>query len=329
MCNGTYVNANSSDIDAFLRSRGAKAFVPLSRYTTWRVGGPARWFWDPKPEHVGDVLRSCHDVGLPVFFLGRGSNVLVADEGLPGLVICTRRSMMRCEHLSDRIVAEAGVPLPSLAKFAGALGFSGYEFLIGIPGTVGGGLFMNAGLTASGVREIGSLVESIDIITLDGTPATISAADAKFGYRTSIFQSRRHLVLRATFRLDEKGDPSTIRSTIARHLVERRRKQPLIPPTAGSTFKQPPNGQPAGWYIERAGLKGFQVGGALVSKIHANWIENTGNASANDIRQLISHIQDVVYRVHGVILEREVRYLPEDDLESRGGTGISTTIETT
>lgn len=286
--------------------------VPLAPLTTWRVGGPARFFYEPVGEEYLEVVARAREHGIPIYVLGRGSNVLIDDSGLDGLVICTRRSLQKIEQVGDLIVAEAGVALPTLSKFAAGLGFGGYEFLIGIPGTIGGGVVMNAGLTSQGVREMSDVLESVDVIDDQDNIITLNKDRLGFGYRTSALLDKDFFVIRARFRVETPADREEIRARMARHLAVRRAKQPLSKWTAGSTFKQPPGGCSAGWYIDRAGLKGFQIGGARVSHKHANWIENCGNATARDIKALIEEIQLKVYHRFGVWLEREVRFLPDD-----------------
>ena len=282
----------------------------LSPYTTWKIGGPALYLVEPAFEKLPEVIDWAKFRDMPIYFLGRGSNLLIDDAGLPGLAIVTRNSLtgLRCE--GDYIVAESGVFLPHLSKFAAREGFSGFEFLIGIPGTVGGAIAMNAGLTVFRPREMTAIVQDFDVLNLDGSIETLTMGDVNAGYRHTDLLDGKRLILQARFRLDESGDPTEIKRNTFEHLAERKRKQPLDKPTAGSTFKSPPGSKGAGWYIEQAGLKGFQVGGARVSPVHANWIENLGSATAADVRQLIEHIQQTVKDRLEVSLETEVRFLP-------------------
>jgi len=289
---------------------GIRRNTTLAPYTTWKIGGPADYFWEPTSALLPEVIRYCWQTNTPLHFLGRGSNVLIDDKGLRGLVVCTRRALLQIGHTPDTLVAEAGVPMPTLAKYAANLDFGGYEFLIGIPGTIGAGVAINAGLTAHGRTEISDVLVGADIVAPTGDVSTLSADELKLSYRHSgVFESRAY-VLRARFALREKASSDAIRKRMADHLAERKRKQPLAKATAGSTFKQPEGGKPAGWYIEQAGLKGFQIGGAKVSEKHANWIENEGTTTAVDVRNLMSHIQEVVSGKFGVWLKEEVRFLP-------------------
>lgn len=285
--------------------------VPLAPYSSWKVGGSAQWLAEPTVDELPNLLRWASQQEIPVYFLGRGSNVLIDDAGLPGLVILTRNSMSELYRKEDRIIAASGVFLPRLSQFAAREGFSGFEFLIGIPGTVGGALVMNAGLTVFRPREMASVVVDFDVVNSDGSLETLVLEDISVDYRKSDLLYGRRFVSRVRFRLEHEGDPEKIRSDTLAHLAERKRKQPLDKPTAGSTFKSPPGGKGAGWYIERAGLKGFQVGNAKVSLIHANWIENLGGATATDIRQLISHIQETVEVKMETHLEPEIIMLQE------------------
>lgn len=277
--------------------------------TTWKVGGPARYLAEPTEDEAPGLIKWAVETGIPIYFLGRGSNVLVADEGLPGLVLLTKNSMCRLEHNNDYIIAGAGVSLPRLSSFAASKGYSGFEFLAGIPGTVGGATVLNAGLTVFRPREMRSIIESFDLVDLKGEMSLHSMDDVHVGYRKTDLLIGTRMVIRARFKLEETGDPSEIHQITLEHLQERKRKQPLNKPTAGSTFRSPPGSNGAGWYIEQSGLKGFQIGGAMVSQKHANWIENTGNATSSDIRRLIEHIKSEVERKTGIHLDPEVQIL--------------------
>lgn len=283
--------------------------IPLAPYTTWKIGGPARWLAEPTANELSDLMAWTSEKKIPIYFLGRGSNVLIDDAGLPGLVILTCNSMTDLRREGDQIIAESGVFLPHLSKFVARQGFSGFEFLIGIPGTVGGALAMNAGLTVFRPREMVSIVESFDVIDSDGKIETLTMNDINVGYRRTDLLDGKRFILRVRFRLENEGDPEEIRRNTLDHLAERKRKQPLDKPTVGSTFKSPPGGKGAGWYIERAGLKEFQIGGARVSPVHANWLENLGGATATDVQQLMAHVQSMVRTHFDIDLESEVVFL--------------------
>jgi UDP-N-acetylmuramate dehydrogenase len=294
----------------FSPSENLRENVSLAEYTSWKVGGVARWLAEPRPDEVPALLTQAYNHGIPVYFLGRGSNVLIRDSGLNGLVIVTRNSMSGLRRDGDQIVAGSGVFLPHLSHFSARQGYSGFEFLVGIPGTVGGAIAMNAGLTVFRPREIFSIVDRFDVVTLDGRVESLTMNDIRVGYRKTDLLDGKRLILQARFRLEDVGNPEEIRQSTLEHLAERKRKQPLDQPTAGSTFKSPPGSKGAGWYIDQAGLKGFQMGGARVSPMHANWIENVGGAMASDIHQLIEYIQQTVEARMGITLEPEVQYLP-------------------
>lgn len=282
---------------------------PLAPYTTWKIGGAARWLAEPTIEEVPELVNWANEKGIPIYFLGRGSNVLIDDSGLPGLVILTRNSMTHLYREDNQIVAGSGVFLPKLSKLAAREGFSGFEFLIGIPGTVGGALVLNAGLTVFRPREMVAVVKNFDVLNPDGSIETLTMQDVNVGYRQTDLLDGRRFILQARFRLEEEGNSAEILRQTFEHLAERKRKQPLDMPTAGSTFRSPPGSKGAGWYIERAGLKGLQIGAARVSPVHANWIENLGGATSADVRQLMEHIQSKVKASMGINLEPEIRFL--------------------
>ncbi|ESA38753.1 udp-n-acetylenolpyruvoylglucosamine reductase [Leptolyngbya sp. Heron Island J] len=286
-----------------------KENVLLAPHTSWNVGGPARWLAEPTINEVRELVLWASNYSIPTYFMGRGSNVLVNDSGLNGLVILTSKSMTELRREGDIVVADSGVSLPKLSQFAAREGFKGFEFLIGIPGTVGGAIVMNAGLTVFKPREMTSIVKDFDVLNPDGNIETLTMADVKAGYRYTDLLNRQSLVLRARFRLEEEEEPSKIRRVTLEHLNERKRKQPLKLPTAGSTFKSPPGNKSAGWYIEQAKLKGTQIGDVRVSLLHANWIENLGKGSSEDVCKLIDYIQKTVESRMGVELEPEICYL--------------------
>ncbi|MES2707676.1 MAG: UDP-N-acetylmuramate dehydrogenase [Verrucomicrobiota bacterium] len=288
-----------------------RELVPLAPFTTWKIGGPARWLAEPSGAELAPLLSWAQEEEVPVWFLGRGSNVLIPDAGLPGLVILTRNSLCGLSRVGDHIHAESGVSLMRLSKFAASEGFRGFEFMIGIPGTVGGALAVNAGLTVFRPRDMSSVTEDFEVITLRGVRETLSMGDVHACYRHTDLLDGGRFVASARFRLEETGDPAVISRETLEHLHERKRKQPLDKPTAGSTFKSVPEGKGAGFYVEQAGLKGFRIGAAQVSNKHANWIENLGGATAADVRELISVIQSRVSAETGVRLDPEVIFLQE------------------
>lgn len=290
--------------------------VSLEPLTTWKIGGPAEYLCQPETEEaLLEVLAWAKANGQTVRILGRGSNVLVPDEGLRGLVICLRKlgkDVYRFEQDGEGggvLETSAGMSLPRLSKVAAQLGFGGYEFYIGIPGTVGGAVVMNAGFGPGDERQTVNRCTEVRIVSLDGHTAWRDYAEFDPVYRHTRLEGGEWIVTGARFALTQPSTREQIRAVTAEHLSMRRTRQPLTRPTCGSVFKGTPAGIPAAVYIDRCGLKGFQVGGAVVSRKHANWIENHGNAKARDVRQLIEHIQAVVLEKEGVRLETEVCFL--------------------
>lgn len=286
------------------------AGAPLAGLTTWKVGGPAQWFWEPTRADVPAVLAHCHERGIRTTFIGRGSNILVDDAGIEGLVLCTRRALLDLSSDARAIDAGAGVTLPSVARLAGRSGFGGFEFLVGIPGSVGGGITMNCGITTLEVAEIKSVLSQVEVVDARGGVDVVrDAAALRMAYRTSAVRENGWFVLSARFAPTSEANPEDLMKKMAVHLADRKRKQPLTKATAGSTFKSPPGGRAAGWYIDQCGLKGLTVGAALVSPKHANWIENSGGATSRDILEIIERIQSAVELRFGIHLEPEVQHL--------------------
>ncbi len=288
-----------------------RADVPLSELTTWQIGGPARWVAEPRREQLVELFHWIRDEKLPYVFLGRGSNVLAPDEGFSGVVILTRNSLRDIRRDGDHLFAEAGCSLPALSKAAAREGSRGFEFLIGIPGTVGGALTMNAGLTVFRPREIREVTHEIEFLDENLEFHRCPYAECHPTYRTSDFVGGRRMITAGWFTLGDFGDPQQIHHDTLEHLRDRKSKQPLDKPTAGSTFKQPAGGHSAGWYIEHAELKGTQIGNARISPKHANWIENLGNATAADVVSLLELVSKTVQERFGVELQPEVRLLQE------------------
>lgn len=278
---------------------------PLSAYTTFRIGGPAELMLFPSNrEMLRELLAFCHEVGTEPFLLGKGSNLLIADSGLAGVTICTDR-MQSCRLISDtQIECEAGLPLVKLCMAALDNGLTGLEFAYGIPGSVGGAVFMNAGAYGGEMKDV---VESCVCIDKQGKEQTLSAADLNFGYRKSVFQQNGWVVSSVVFSL-KKGESGAIRAAMDDILSRRKDKQPLNFPSAGSVFKRP-EGHYAGALIEQCSLKGFAIGGAQVSEKHAGFIVNRGGACAKDVLRLIEYIQKTVQGQTGVWLEPEIKYI--------------------
>ncbi|PTX51234.1 UDP-N-acetylmuramate dehydrogenase [Melghirimyces profundicolus] len=281
---------------------------PLSRHTTWKVGGPADLLVYPRSK--GELERAMsviHRHGIPWRVIGRGSNLLVRDGGIRGAVIKMGNGLDHMQVDGDRVTAGGGYSFVKLSVMAAKHGLTGLEFAGGIPGTVGGAVFMNAGAHGS---ELSKVLESAEVLLESGEWAILDKEDLQFSYRTSILQKeKRGVVTEATFQLKE-GDPKEVAAAMARFKDRRRRTQPLQYPCAGSVFRNPP-GDHSGRLIEAAGLKGYRVGDAEVSTQHANFIINRGNATANDVLTLIEHIIRTIKQEYGVTLVPEVQVVGE------------------
>lgn len=279
---------------------------PMARHTTFRVGGPAACMALPRgEEELRQILRLAHQEGVSPFFLGKGSNLLVADEGVDRFLIKLAGGL---DHLSwdgeTGLTVGSGVTLTQAAVFAAGHGLTGLEFAHGIPGTLGGGVFMNAGAYDG---EMAQVIDWVDCLDETGQPHRLGKEDLELGYRHSIFSHRPWLITRAHLTLT-RGEEGAIRAKMADLAQRRRSKQPLEFPSAGSTFKRPA-GHFAGGLIEQCGLKGKAVGGAQVSEKHAGFVINTGKATCQDILALIRLVRATVFRETGVMLEPEVRLL--------------------
>ncbi len=277
---------------------------PLAPHTTWRVGGPADVLCVPPTVPALSAFLSAHPAS-PLLWLGLGSNTLVRDAGVRGLVVITAGGLGELAFVGKAIRAEAGVPLAKLARFSAQSGYAGLEFLAGIPGTVGGALAMNAG--AAGC-EIWERVASVEMIDRAGALHVRTRADFEIGYR-SVRLLREEWFVSALFELPT-GDPALGMARIREHLGVRNRTQPVQTANAGSVFRNPP-GDHAGRLIEHAGLKGLREGGAVVSERHANFIINDAAAKASDIERLILRVQVEVHERTGVWLEPEVKIVGE------------------
>ncbi len=277
---------------------------PMEKHTTFKIGGPARWFLDAGcEEDVERALSIAKTHGLPAIVIGRGSNLLVADRGLDALVIEIGNGMSQIHVDGCSVTAQAGARLSVLSQEAARHGLSGLEFAAGIPGGVGGGTAMNAGAYGGQMSDVLTGARAIE----DGRIVKIPAQDMELGYRQSRILKRNGVVLSASFALTP-DDPARITERMQELNRRRREKQPLSFPSAGSVFKRP-EGYFAGALIEGAGLKGCRIGDAMVSPLHAGFIVNVGHATAEDVRSLIEHIQNTVYQKDGVRLETEVRML--------------------
>ncbi|MCD8330572.1 MAG: UDP-N-acetylmuramate dehydrogenase [Lachnospiraceae bacterium] len=280
---------------------------PMSLHTTFQVGGPADLFIEPEsPAVLAEMLDICREEGIPYVVLGRGSNVLFGDGGYRGVIFHIGDALSRIRRDGCGIIAEAGITLSALARFARQEGLSGLEFAGGIPGSLGGALFMNAGAYGGEMRDV---VREALILTETGEPCWIPAEELALGYRTSRIQTEGLIALAARMEL-VPGDPEEIQERMADFAKRRRSKQPLEYPSAGSTFKRPP-GYFAGKLIEDAGLAGYAVGGACVSEKHCGFVINRDHATAAEILAVCRDVAAEVERQTGVVLELEVRCLGE------------------
>lgn len=282
--------------------------APMRDYTSFQIGGTADLLLLPETK---EALQACCKAvrasGLSAYILGAGSNVLVGDGGIRGVVIRLGAPFSRIRQSGTMLIAEAGVSLARLASAALEAGLSGLEFASGIPGSLGGAVFMNAGAYGGEMKDVVVETEYLDVS--DGTLHRVTGADHGFDYRRSVFTGTEHLIVESRLQLTP-GEPETIRAAMRDLNSRRKEKQPLHYPSAGSTFKRPA-GYFAAKLIEDAGLKGAKVGGAQVSEKHAGFIVNTGGATAADVRRLMAHVQKEVFEAFGVMLEPEVRLLGE------------------
>ena len=284
----------------------------MKSHTSFRVGGPAQLFVEPSDVHeVTSLIRIAEDMKFPYFLMGNGSNLVISDEGMDGLVIHLGEEFSNIRIVEDHseddsvfVYAEAGALLTKVSSFALKNGLSGLEFASGIPGTIGGAVFMNAGAYDHDMSEV---VESVLCAMPSGETVTLTRGDFDFGYRKSRFMTEGGFVLSVVLRL-KKGDPEKISAQIREYTEKRTKSQPLNFPSAGSMVKRPV-GYYAGTMIDQAGLKGLTVGGAQVSEKHAGFIINIGNATAKDIDELVKKVQAAVMEKYGVKLEREVRFV--------------------
>jgi UDP-N-acetylmuramate dehydrogenase len=286
-----------------------KTQVYLSGYTSYRVGGPAELYVAPRNlESLRASIEYARDCKVPITVLGAGSNLLVSDRGIPGLVIVTRHLRhSNFDPETGRLTVAAGESIPSLAWSAAELGWQGLEWAVGIPGTAGGAVVMNAGAHNSCIADI---LVSAQVLSPDGTVETLTPEKLDYRYRTSNLQGSNRIVTHATFQLQPGTDPVQLLAITKEHKRHRLSTQPYDKPSCGSVFRNPtPHG--AGWLIEQTGLKGFQIGNAQVAQRHANFIINCGGASAGDIFSLIHHIQQQVQEQWSIWLEPEVKMIGE------------------
>ncbi len=283
----------------------AEREVSMKNYTSFKVGGPAELFLSPEDAgQTAKLVRFCEKEEIPVFVLGKGSNLLVSDRGIKGAVIYTGKQCGISLVDENTVRAQSGASLAQLCTFALENSLSGLEFAYGIPGTVGGAAFMNAGAYGGEMKDV--LLNS-EYVSTDGTSGELDNEAMELSYRHSAYENSNLVITAASVRL-ASADRNEIKSTMNDILARRKEKQPLEYPSAGSTFKRP-EGNFAGALIEQCGLKGVSVGGAQVSEKHAGFIINRGGATAADILSLIKHVQARVKAQTGVSLETEIRLI--------------------
>lgn len=308
----------------FLSQRAGGSMIireqePLKTHTTFRIGGPATFYLIPESaDEVREALLFARERGIPFYVLGRGSNILFDDKGFDGVIIEIGSGMEQVTVAegpgeTPSVTAQAGIAMSSLALRLAEEGLTGFEFAGGIPGTLGGGIAMNAGAYGGEIRDC---ISGVTVMTEDGEIRDLTREQMELGYRSSIILKEHYIILEGTFHF-KRGNKDDILAAM-RELNQRRRdRQPLEYPSAGSTFKRP-EGHFAGKLIEDAGLKGYRVGDAQVSEKHCGFVVNRGEATAAQVRELIRTVQDRVHAEFGVDLEPEVRIIASD-----GNGGLS------
>lgn len=283
---------------------------PMKQHTTFRIGGPADWFVTPENgEQVAGLFRAAKEAGVDVYVIGNGSNLLVGDKGIRGLVIQIGRVFSSIEIDGEMICAKAGDSLAKIAQKAYEAGLTGFEFAAGIPGTLGGAITMNAGAYGGEMKDV---LVSATVFCPDGNIKDIPAEELELSYRHSKVPEEGWIVLGASMKL-QKGEKTDIKAKMDEYSLARRTKQPLEYPSAGSTFKRP-EGYFAGKLVQDSGLKGAYVGGAMVSEKHSGFLINYNNATAKDMQSLIRQVQEKVYQDsgdHKITLQTEVKMIGE------------------
>ena len=291
-------------ISALLPNMDLRFAEPLAKHTSFRIGGPVEVMAFPaNADELANLLRSCEKLNCKPVILGAGTDVLAPDAGMEGLCICLKDCLDGMQLLDDnRIRVMAGVTMTRAAVFAANNGLSGMEFAHGIPGSVGGGVYMNAGAYGGEIRDI---CECVDVMDLHGNLRTLTNEQMHFSYRHSLLEEEGGIVISAVFRLTPK-DSAEIKAQMKLLQSKRSASQPLDMPSAGSAFKRPVGGYAAA-LIDDAGLKGFTVGGAAISTKHAGFAVNVGGATAADVVNLLRQVSDIVFEKSGIRLEPEVR----------------------
>lgn len=276
---------------------------PLSQHTTFKIGGPAALFCEPATNgQLSDALRLCKQAGVRVYLLGKGSNILFADEGFDGAVIRVGEALGGVQVHGETVCAGAGEPLAKVCQAAADAGLTGLEFAYGIPGCVGGAVYMNAGAYGGEMKDV---LESVTFLDEMGGEHTLPAGELGLGYRTSIFERQPWCILYAEVKL-RHGVEEAIRARMGELARQRAEKQPLEMPSAGSTFKRPV-GAFAGALIDQCGLRGFQMGGAAISEKHCGFVVNKGGATCADVLALTEEVCRIVKEKTGFTLEKEIR----------------------
>jgi len=291
-------------ISAFLPKIEIRFHEPMAKHTSFRIGGGAEAMVFPKTAgELAETLKASALLDCKTAILGAGTNVLAPDEGIEGLVICLKDCLDGMEQLEEtRIRVMAGVTMSRAAVYAANLGLGGLEFAHGIPGTVGGGVYMNAGAYNGEIRNV---CESVEVMDRQGNIRRLTNAEIEFSYRHSVLEDSGDIVLSADFVLT-KDDPDAIRARMKELIARRSASQPLDLPSAGSAFKRPVGGYAAA-LIDQAGLKGYQVGGAAISTKHAGFAVNLGGATAEDVKTLLAQVSDKVFENSGIRIEPEIR----------------------
>ena len=291
-------------ISALLPHISLRFDEPMAKHTSFRIGGGAEVMAFPKSrEELAQLLKTSALLDAKCAILGAGTNVLAPDAGIPGLVICLKDAMDGMEHLGEnRIRVMAGVTMTRAAIFAANLGLGGMEFAHGIPGSIGGGVYMNAGAYGG---EMCQIVERVEVMDPDGTIRFLSNEEMEFSYRHSILEDQTAIVISVDLVL-QPAEPEKIKAKMKELQGKRSASQPLDLPSAGSAFKRPVGGYAAA-LIDQSGLKGYQVGGAAISTKHAGFAVNLGGATAEDVKNLLQQVSDSVFDATGIRLEPEVR----------------------
>lgn len=283
-----------------------KTKEPMKLHSSFRIGGEADIFIIPdSAKQCSNAISYCTQFDVPYIVIGKGSNILVSDNGYTGAIICVSGKMSQIQLIdNDRIYCQAGASLANICNFALEYSLSGLEFAYGIPGNVGGAISMNAGAYGGEMKDITIECEYIDHL---GKLCKISKEQLDFSYRHSFFSNKPYCIISAVLQL-KKGDKQQIRDTMNELLSRRKEKQPLEFPSAGSTFKRP-EGSYASLLVDQCGLKGFQIGDAQVSEKHAGFVVNLGNATCKDVLKLIEYVKKTVYEKTGFVLEPEIKFI--------------------